>query len=184
MIVYIAQNRINDKVYIGKTEATLEERWRLHLVAVKQNSQYAFHRAIKKYGSDAFLVCPISSASSAEELAQIEVFYIAKFHSTENAHGYNMTAGGEPGWSYVNKRNKTNHPKGMLNKKHSAATRKQMRESHADISGDKHPMYGKHHTEASKAKTAASMRLARQKKNWSTRKSTIQSNIEAQLHGI
>lgn len=169
MIVYIAQNQINSKIYIGKTEATLEERWRLHLVAVKQNSQYAFHRAIRKYGVDAFLVCPLSSATSVEELAQLEIYYIAKFHSTESDHGYNMTAGGEPGWTYVNQQNKLNHPRGMLNKKHSEATRKRMSESHADISGDKHPFWKKTHTPEAKARIAASMRLARQKKNWSTR---------------
>jgi len=35
-----------------------------------------------------------------------------------------------------------NHPRGMLNKNHSIETRKLMRENHADVKGENHPMFG------------------------------------------
>lgn len=168
MIVYVAQNRLNGKVYVGKTTAPLEERWRLHLVAVKQGSQYAFHRAIRKYGAESFLVCTVTSALNLEELSRLEEYYIAKFHSDEE--GYNMTLGGEPGWVFVNALNKLNHPRGMKGKRHSNETRARMRKAHAGlVDGEKHPMWKKKHTPEAKARIAESVRLARQKKFWSSK---------------
>lgn len=45
------------------------------------------------------------------------------------------------------------------------------------LSKHKHPMWKKKHTEATKAQIAASMIIARQRNNWSTKKKTTTTSI-------
>jgi group I intron endonuclease len=97
MIIYILYNIVNDKFYIGKTEKSdLVHRRKQHYVsAFTMNSQHYIHRAMRKYGKEAFLMVRISNATSREELDKMEMYFIAKFHSNNPTIGYNMTAGGE-----------------------------------------------------------------------------------------
>lgn len=173
MIIYIIYNRINHKVYVGKTEKTLEERWKAHLAtAFNCKSQYAIHRALRKYGVDAFTITRLSDAFSPDQLNDLEVHFIQRFQSMNPKFGYNMAPGGEGGWSFVNQLNKINHPRGMKGKKHSSQTRKKMALPRPSIQGAGHPMFGLHHTPESVALTSASVKAARQKRFWSTRKKT------------
>lgn len=55
------------------------------------------HQAYKKYGLENFNKEVIDYYNTEEELNQGEIFYIAKFNSTNKAIGYNLTYGGE-GW--------------------------------------------------------------------------------------
>jgi len=167
MVIYCIVNIVNGKVYIGKTEKTAEDRWKKHIAtAFNDNSQFYIHRAMRKYGSEAFRIETLAIAASLEELDQLEMWFIAERHSNDPKFGYNMTTGGEGGWHDQY----TEHPRGMLGKTHSEKTKEQMRQSHADISGNKHPMWGKTHTQEAKDRIAASMRLARQRNNWSTKR--------------
>lgn len=169
MIVYVLYNSINDKLYIGKTEKpNLKFRWDRHCTAAfTTNSQHRIHKAMRKYGKEAFHMVRLSETNSLGELGMMERYFIEKYHSNDPAIGYNMTEGGEGGWQnqYVT------HPRGMLGKKHSAATRQKMRDAHKGlVEGVRHPMYGKKHTPKSRERIAASMRAARAKKHWSTKK--------------
>lgn len=51
-IVYMHKNKINNKVYIGQTHRTLEERSQAHGTGYKKC--LLFWRAIEKYGWDNF----------------------------------------------------------------------------------------------------------------------------------
>lgn len=99
MLIYRAVNKINGKSYIGKTEKSLEKRREWHLASVKQNSKFAFHRALAKYGAASFEWSVIDTADSLSELNVKEQNYIA-LHESFGSNGYNMTAGGEgqTGW--------------------------------------------------------------------------------------
>lgn len=99
MLIYRALNKINGKSYIGKTEKTLEKRKEWHLASVKQKSQFAFHRAIAKYGMDAFEWYVIDAADNLSDLNIKEQKNIQLYESF-GTKGYNMTAGGEgqTGW--------------------------------------------------------------------------------------
>jgi len=164
MVIYRITNRINGKVYIGKTEKTVEDRWKKHVAtAFKDGSPFYIHKAMRKYGVEAFQVEKLAIAVSLEELDQLEIKFIAQYRSNDPQFGYNMTTGGEGGWH----NQYTEHPRGMLGKSHSEKTREQMRESHAGlVDGEKHPMWKKKHTEAAKTAIAAGMRRARQQKYW------------------
>ena len=99
MLIYRATNIVNGKSYIGKTEKSLDIRRDQHLLAAKQKSQFAFHRAIAKYGKDAFEWHICETCKSSEDLNVKEREYIQLYESF-GKNGYNMTAGGEgqTGW--------------------------------------------------------------------------------------
>ena len=88
--VYIITCTVNAKQYIG-IAADLETRWRRHRNA---NEGQLIHRAIKKYGVDAFVFTHIADAFDAESAKMIERLLIAE-HNTKMPHGYNMTDGGD-----------------------------------------------------------------------------------------
>lgn len=98
--LYKIVNNINNKVYIGKTYKTIQERWRNHLSdAYKidaESMEYArnakLQRAIRKYGPEHFKIELIGQFEEGV-LEQKEVEYIAKYDSYHN--GYNSTLGGE-----------------------------------------------------------------------------------------
>jgi len=102
MLIYRVTNTVNGKVYIGKwIHPTVDRRWRLHKSAAKSGSPYYFHRAIRKYGSDAFKVEVIDKTETSEELSEMEKRYIALYHSNDPSKGYNMTEGGEGTQGYT-----------------------------------------------------------------------------------
>lgn len=100
MLIYRAINKINGKSYIGKTEKSLEKRQEWHLASVKQESKFAFHRALAKYGIDSFEWQVLDTATDLQDLNTKEQHYIA-LHESFGPNGYNMTAGGEgqTGWN-------------------------------------------------------------------------------------
>jgi len=96
MLVYMVHNKVNGKLYVGKTTKDVKRRWAEHLSSAKGGSKYYFHAAIRKYGADAFVVTPISGwASSEEDLAEQERYFIKKYRTNNPKIGYNLTEGGE-----------------------------------------------------------------------------------------
>lgn len=97
MIVYKYTNKINDKVYIGITTRSLEERHKDH-VQSEINTNNAFHKALKKYGVKNFDLQVIDTAETLEELKEKEKRWIQKCNSwvhAKNSNGYNVTLGGD-----------------------------------------------------------------------------------------
>lgn len=97
MLVYLLVNRINNKVYVGKTEKSLAQRLRQHkCLALTTNSQYYIHRAIRKYGFDNFEIEVLEDdISDPVYLNKREISWISYFESDNAKYGYNLTAGGE-----------------------------------------------------------------------------------------
>ncbi len=95
MFIYLIQNTVNGKVYVGKTTDTIASRWNSHVTASKTDLQHLICRAIRKYGPAAFTVEELCQASSLEELNALECHYIALFKSSDPKVGYNMTLGGD-----------------------------------------------------------------------------------------
>jgi group I intron endonuclease len=93
MIIYKATNLINGKFYIGQTTKSLERRMNQHKSS-SNNKDYAFCRAIKKYGFENFKFEVLCECSSIEELNQKEIDFIRDFKANVNRIGYNMTIGG------------------------------------------------------------------------------------------
>ena len=94
--IYKVECLVNHKVYIGLTNVSVQHRWTEHIGASfnpdHSDYEFAFHRAIRKYGVDNFQVETID-IGSGEELKEKEKYWI-KFYDSYNK-GYNCTLGGD-----------------------------------------------------------------------------------------
>jgi hypothetical protein len=95
-LVYKITNSINDKVYIGQTKATAEDRWKWHLDQVKRGGSNpdGLHHAIKLHGSECFTITILERCGDLRELAAREREYIKEYNSIA-PNGYNIGKGGE-----------------------------------------------------------------------------------------
>lgn len=93
--IYKITNTVNGKVYIGKTTASVEDRWRWHKCAYScKNRSYksALYDAMKKYGKDKFVIEAIEECAT-KDLDDRERYWIAEYNSMRQ--GYNLTTGGD-----------------------------------------------------------------------------------------
>ena len=91
MIVYMATNQINGKVYIGATTQTLSVRKLQHISASKRGKR-PIAKAIRKYGEENFAFREIETEPSIEKMYEREQYYIRLYDSMNI--GYNRTTGG------------------------------------------------------------------------------------------
>ena len=94
--IYKITNKINQKVYIGKTITSVAERFSKHKYeAINRLDNTYIHNAMRKYGVENFIVetieeCEISMVSERER------FWIDYYQSyRDSTLGYNLTPGGE-----------------------------------------------------------------------------------------
>lgn len=124
--VYLVTNLINGDQYVGKTIETLHRRWGRHLRSAKGpclNSY--FHRAIKAYGEENFVIEVLEESEDEYYLFAVEIEAIKEL-DTLAPNGYNLTSGGEGGVG-----NKSN-----TGRKLTEETKKRMSEAHSK--GSKH----------------------------------------------
>lgn len=97
--IYKIVNDINDKIYIGKTEFSIEKRFQEHCRESKRERAEArpLYRAMNKYGIEHFHIEPIEETNEPEER---EKYWIEKFNSYHD--GYNATLGGD-GKAYLDR---------------------------------------------------------------------------------
>ena len=86
--IYLITNTINNKVYVGQTKLTLEQRFKEHQQPSKKT---AVSYAIQKYGKENFTI-ELLEECNIINLDEKETFYIKKYKSYEQ--GYNNTIGG------------------------------------------------------------------------------------------
>lgn len=120
--IYVIENQINGKLYVGQTTTSLKKRWYSHVHEAKRGAaKTPIYRSISKYGETAFRVFKISSATTQKELDRLEIFFIRALNSMVGEFGYNVSLGGGGG-------------------KLSEETKRKMSLSR---SGDKHFRFGK-----------------------------------------
>lgn len=92
--IYILQNTINLKIYVGQTN-NLKKREREHRAKDRIKTKNSpLYQAIKKYGFDKFKMIPIESFDSISEVDDAEIFWIQFFQSRNREFGYNLAEGG------------------------------------------------------------------------------------------
>lgn len=112
MIIYKATNKINNKIYIGKTISSLKKRKIQHIKNAKEKSSVYFSNAIHKHGIDNFEWEVLSETDSEKKLNAMEKFYIACYKKMVEL--YNLTDGGDGLSGY---KHKTESIKKMSDKK-------------------------------------------------------------------
>ena len=91
--VYTITNRINQKVYVGYSSRGATNRWYQHCAnAFKKSKKSRLYSAMRKYGSESFVVKTIYEGKDA---LQKENDFIIEYNSKNEDYGYNMTDGGE-----------------------------------------------------------------------------------------
>lgn len=92
--IYKITNKLNGKVYIGKTLCSIEHRWKEHIKASKEHrcENRPLYRAINKYGVENFSIEAIEECDH-NILSDREIYWINYYDSYGN--GYNATLGGD-----------------------------------------------------------------------------------------
>lgn len=88
-VVYLIQNMINGKKYVGQTVQPLEIRFNQHA-----RQKTFIGRSIRKHGKENFRYGVIKSCASKSEMDYWEKFFIKNLQ-TKSPTGYNLTDGGE-----------------------------------------------------------------------------------------
>ena len=87
--IYKLQNKINGKIYIGRTKNKLSVRMKSHR---RLTSCIYLHRALKKYGEKSFSKEIIYISEDYEDACKQEKEFIIKYNSLV-PNGYNLTLG-------------------------------------------------------------------------------------------
>lgn len=140
--VYLITNLINGKRYVGVTSRPLHVRKREHEYISKIKSSpchQALHAALSKYGFSRFSTEVIERCESVPDAHAAERYWI-EWYGTYGSVGYNETRGGE----------------GVPGVRHSEEQRRAWSIGRkGKMSGAKHPMFGKKHTDEALAKIRA-----------------------------
>ena len=98
--IYKITNTINGKMYIGKTELSITQRWKAHLKDSKTRrcEQRPLYSAINKYGAENFIIEEVENCLS-EQSNEREKYWITFYKTYQE--GYNATLGGDSR-SYIN----------------------------------------------------------------------------------
>lgn len=90
--IYKIINDINQKIYIGKTEFSIEKRFKEHCrdAFKRKNEKRPLYDAMKKYGVEHFSVELVEETDNPEEREQYWIKYYDSYHN-----GYNATLGGD-----------------------------------------------------------------------------------------
>ena len=90
--IYKITNDINEKVYIGKTDYSIEKRFKEHCRDAfrPKEEQRPLYAAMRKYGVNHFHIELIEETNNSDER---EIYWI-KFYDSY-ANGYNATYGGD-----------------------------------------------------------------------------------------
>jgi group I intron endonuclease len=88
--IYLVTNTVNGHTYVGVTRFTPERRWQAHRSVASRKPITYLHRAIAKYGPEAFTVESIATVVSVNDGSHVERDVIVRL-----APAYNQTNGGE-----------------------------------------------------------------------------------------
>ena len=86
-IIYILENKVNGKKYVGKTKLAFGKRLKRH-----RKSHSLIGNALRKYGTDNFKVTLVEIPN--ENLSEKEIESIKEYNS-KYPYGYNLTDGGD-----------------------------------------------------------------------------------------
>lgn len=92
--IYVITNDINGKQYVGKTNDTIEARYKYHLQDRRRRKceKRPLYSAMNKYGIEHFSIEELEECSSEEAPAR-EAYWIDKLNTYH--YGYNATRGGD-----------------------------------------------------------------------------------------
>ena len=95
-IIYLIRNKLNNKIYIGQTTRTFDERYGNDVYKFTHNKH--LKNSIKKDRIENFEIDKeFDIAYSKDELDKLEKLYINAYNTTNSKYGYNKMFGGSSG---------------------------------------------------------------------------------------
>lgn len=92
--IYIIKNKCNNKVYVGQTTLSIEDRFKQHKKPTyRKRCTYKLYKAMNKYGVENFYVELLEDDIPYDLLDKREIYWIEQYDSFKN--GYNSTPGGD-----------------------------------------------------------------------------------------
>lgn len=173
--IYIITNTITRKRYVGQTKYNTLYRWNQHLEESRAGSPSYLHRAIRKYGENAFKVKRVLKDIPEDKLNSLEIICIERYGTLVPA-GYNLCRGGVGvrGYRHTEEtkavlRRKFSHPRSaediekikagqratncFAKRSNNMSWRNAISESRKGrFKGADNPFGGKHHTPETKAR--------------------------------
>jgi group I intron endonuclease len=152
--IYQIRNVVNGKVYVGQAQ-DFNHRWRKHKYDLARHNHHSKHleRAWYQYGSENFewIVVercePIAEILNLREQHWLDTVRIKRGNGTLGTIDSNLAYNS----SFV--------AGSVLGTKHSDTTRQLMSVSHEGLfAGEKHPMWGKHHSEEAKSLISSALK--------------------------
>lgn len=92
--IYLLENKVNGKVYIGQTWQTIKDRFSNGYGYV---GCHYLNNAIKKYSKENFQYIVLKECETQLDADTSEAFFISEFDSTNKHNGYNIKYGGSVG---------------------------------------------------------------------------------------
>lgn len=108
-ILYKVTNKVNNKSYFGITKTKLSVRWSGHKSEAKRGSSTKFHKAIRKYGVNVWVVEKVLCCNGKSCASYLEDAHILLYNTIQE--GYNSCPGGyqstkQPGYKHTTKARK------------------------------------------------------------------------------
>lgn len=103
MHVYVTQNEVNGKCYVGQTCRPLDKYLRSDVTRALLNGEDRkpyLYNAIRKYGEQAFSIHLLVDALDKEQADKLEQFFIRTMGTQDRENGYNIAAGGGGSFGY------------------------------------------------------------------------------------
>jgi group I intron endonuclease len=112
--IYKITNTVNNKIYIGFTSKSVDNRFNDHINRINKPEQ-AIHYAMAKYGINNFIIESIYQSLDKQHTKNVmEGYFIKEYQShVDLGHGYNMSDGGD---GVVNPSKTTRHKQGSANR--------------------------------------------------------------------
>lgn len=96
-VIYLITNLVNGKRYVGQT-VSIQSRWKAHQKESRNGNQRPLYRAMRKYGLVNFVIEELGQYPDTKSLNEAESYWI-RYYQSETPLGYNLTSGGDRGWS-------------------------------------------------------------------------------------
>lgn len=94
-LIYLITNTLNNKKYVGWTNKSALDRWKVHIQCANRGQKSHLYNAIRLYGKDVFTIEELEYGDDNKYMLNIrEPYYISLYNKDEL---YNMTIGGEGG---------------------------------------------------------------------------------------
>lgn len=149
------------KLYFGQTVTPIGDRWVRHLSSSKKGSNHKFHRAIRKYGAENFIIEEVLTVSAPtkeilkKKLDYVEMRLIKRFNT--KIDGYNSTDGGDKGTVGLKMSEEAKKKISEAKRRENLSDEQRKKLSESKI-GEKNPFYHRTHSEDSRKRISEKKR--------------------------